>query len=46
MTGKKWDSIDSQFPSIVDMSKSESDLEECNLFPKDYDEYNATNMSM
>jgi hypothetical protein len=23
------------------MSKSENDLEDCNLFPKDYDEYNA-----
>jgi hypothetical protein len=40
--GKKWNSINSQFPSIVDMSKSKNDLEECNIFPKDYNEYNAT----
>jgi hypothetical protein len=43
---KKWDNIDSQLPSIVDMSKSESDLEECNLSLEDYDEYNATNLLM
>jgi hypothetical protein len=41
MLGKKCNSKKSQFPSIIKMSKSENDLEDCNLFPKDYDEYNA-----
>ncbi len=40
--GKKWNSINSQFPSIVDMSKSKNDLEKCNIFPKDYNKCNAT----
>jgi hypothetical protein len=42
MLGKKWDSIESKFPSIAHLSKSESDLEKWNMFPEDYDEYNAT----
>ncbi len=31
-----------QFPSIIELSKSESDLEDCNMFFDDYDEHNAT----
>jgi len=44
--GKKWDSRNSQFPSIVDLFESENDLKKCNLFPKDYDKYNATKRLM
>jgi hypothetical protein len=40
--GKKCNNQESQFPSIVELSKSESNLENCNLFLEDYDEYNAT----
>jgi hypothetical protein len=42
MAREKWDNTKSKFPSIVHLSKSENNLEECNLFPKDYDKYNAT----
>ncbi len=27
---------------MLNLSKNESDLVDCNLFPEDYDEYNAT----
>jgi hypothetical protein len=40
MLGKKLDSIESKFLSIAHLS--ESDLEKWNMFPEDYDEYNAT----
>ncbi len=42
MMGKKCNSTKSQFPSIVELFESKSNVEECNLFPKDYNEYNAT----
>jgi hypothetical protein len=45
-TGKKWDNANSQFASIVNLFENESDLEECNLFPEDYDKYNATKWLM
>jgi hypothetical protein len=32
--GKKCNSTKSQFPSIVELFESESNVEECNLFPK------------
>jgi hypothetical protein len=32
----------SQLPSIVELSKSENNLKNCNLFLEDYNEYNAT----
>ncbi len=32
---------ESQFPSIVELSKNESNLEDYNLFPKDYNDFNA-----
>ncbi len=41
MLGKRHNNKESQFPYIVQLSKSESDLEDCNLFLEDYDEYNA-----
>lgn len=44
--GKKWDNIDSQFPFIINQSKSKNSLKQCNLFPEDYDEYNATKRLM
>jgi len=40
--GKLCNNKESQFPSIVEPSKSENNLENCNLFPKGYNEYNAT----
>jgi hypothetical protein len=40
--GKKYNNQESQFPSIVEPSKSESNMEICNLFLEDYDEYDAT----
>jgi hypothetical protein len=46
MACKKWDNVDSQFPSIINMFESESNLEECNMFLEDYDEYNATKWLM
>jgi hypothetical protein len=42
MLGKRCNSKESQFPSIIKMSKIENNLEDFNLFPKHYDEYNAT----
>jgi hypothetical protein len=42
MMGKKCNSTKSQFPSIVELFESESNVEECNLFLEDYNEYNAT----
>jgi hypothetical protein len=35
--GKKCNNIESQFPSIIVLSKSKSDMEKCNLFLEDYD---------
>ncbi len=32
---------ESQFPSIVELSKNESNLEDYNLFPEDYNDLNA-----
>ncbi len=32
----------SQFPSIVEIFDDKGDMEECNLFYEDYDEYNTT----
>ncbi len=40
--GKKCNNTNSQFPSIVELFESESNVEECNLFHEDYNEYNAT----
>jgi hypothetical protein len=42
MLGKRRNSKESWFPYIVKLSKNKSNLEDCNLFPEDYDEYNAT----
>ncbi len=39
---KRNNNKESQFPSIIELSKSESDLEDCNMFFDDYDEHNAT----
>jgi hypothetical protein len=44
--GKIWDSKNSQFPSIVNLFESKNDLKECNLFPEDYNKYNATKKLM
>jgi hypothetical protein len=40
--GKRCNSKNSQFPSIIKLFKSKSDLENCNLLLKDYNEYDAT----
>jgi hypothetical protein len=40
--GKRRNSKESQFPSIIKLLKSNIDLEDCNLFLKDYNEHNAT----
>jgi len=31
MMSKKWDSANSEFPSIINLFESERDMEECNL---------------
>jgi len=41
MKGKKCKSKESQFSSIVKLSDDKSNVEECNMFLEDYDEYNA-----
>jgi hypothetical protein len=41
MLGKRRNNKESQFPSIVKLSKSESDLKDRNMFLKDYSEYNV-----
>jgi len=43
---KKWDSTNSQFPSIVDLFESKNDLKEYNLFHVHYDKYSATKRLM
>ncbi len=39
--GKRHNNKESQFPYIVQLSKRESDMEDCNMFLEDYNEYNA-----
>jgi hypothetical protein len=41
--GKKCNNKKSQFPFVVELFEIKSDLEDCNLFLEDYNEYNATN---
>jgi hypothetical protein len=42
MMEKRRNNLEFKFPSRLKLSKSESDLVNCNLFPEDYNEYNAT----
>ncbi len=39
--GKKHNNKKSQFPYIVKLSQNENNLEDCNVFLEDYDEYNV-----
>ncbi len=41
MLGKKHNNKKSKFSSIVELSKSKSDLEDYRFFPEDCDEYNV-----
>jgi hypothetical protein len=41
MLEKRYTNNESQFSSIVELFQNESNLEDCNIFPKDYNDFNA-----
>jgi hypothetical protein len=43
MLGKNLNNKESWFPYIIELSESESNLEDCNLFLEDYDAYMQQN---